>query len=77
MARICCLRFPKRCLPVAELGPVTCAGCALLCDDVLIERSGDDLRLLPHMWLLKTSSGKIARAPNLHRFLETFHGSRT
>jgi acyl-CoA synthetase (AMP-forming)/AMP-acid ligase II len=37
----------------------------------------DDLRLLPHMWLLKTSSGKIARAPNLHRFLETFHGSRT
>jgi len=37
----------------------------------------DDLRLLPHMWLLKTSSGKVARAPNLHRFLETFHGSRT
>jgi fatty-acyl-CoA synthase len=36
----------------------------------------DDLRLLPHMWLLKTSSGKIARAPNLQRFLETFHGSR-
>ena len=32
---------------MAELGPVTCAGCALLCDDVLIERSGDDLRLLP------------------------------
>jgi acyl-CoA synthetase (AMP-forming)/AMP-acid ligase II len=36
----------------------------------------DDLRLLPHMWLLKTSSGKIARAPNLQRFLDTFHGSR-
>ena len=32
----------------------------------------DDLRLLPHMWLLKTSSGKIARAPNLKRFLELF-----
>jgi acyl-CoA synthetase (AMP-forming)/AMP-acid ligase II len=32
----------------------------------------DDLRLLPHMWLLKTSSGKIARAPNLQRFVETF-----
>ena len=32
----------------------------------------DDLRLLPHMWLLKTSSGKIARAPNLKRFLEVF-----
>ena len=29
----------------------------------------DDLRLLPHMWLLKTSSGKIARAPNLKRYL--------
>jgi len=32
---------------VAELGPVTCAGCALLCDDVRIERSGVDLRLEP------------------------------
>jgi acyl-CoA synthetase (AMP-forming)/AMP-acid ligase II len=32
----------------------------------------DDLRLLPHMWLLKTSSGKIARAPNLKRYLESF-----
>jgi acyl-CoA synthetase (AMP-forming)/AMP-acid ligase II len=29
----------------------------------------DDLRLLPHMSLLKTSSGKIARAPNLARFV--------
>ena len=32
---------------MTEIGPVTCAGCALLCDDVLIERSGDDLRLQP------------------------------
>lgn len=32
----------------------------------------DDLRLLPHMWLLKTSSGKIARMPNLKRYLEIF-----
>jgi acyl-CoA synthetase (AMP-forming)/AMP-acid ligase II len=32
----------------------------------------DDLRLLPHMWLLKTSSGKIARMPNLKRYLEVF-----
>jgi acyl-CoA synthetase (AMP-forming)/AMP-acid ligase II len=32
----------------------------------------DDLRLLPHMWLLKTSSGKIARAPNLKHYLESF-----
>jgi len=30
----------------------------------------DDLRLLPHMWLLKTSSGKIARRPNLQRYLD-------
>ena len=29
-----------------------------------------DLRLLPHMWLLKTSSGKIARQPNLERYLK-------
>jgi acyl-CoA synthetase (AMP-forming)/AMP-acid ligase II len=29
----------------------------------------DDVRLVPHMWLLKTSSGKIARAPNLQRYL--------
>ena len=29
----------------------------------------DDLRLLPRMWLLKTSSGKIARAPNRQRRL--------
>jgi formylmethanofuran dehydrogenase subunit B len=32
---------------VTEIGPVTCAGCALLCDDVLIERSGDDALLRP------------------------------
>ena len=27
---------------MTDLGPVTCAGCGLLCDDVTIERSGDD-----------------------------------
>ena len=32
----------------------------------------DDLRLLPHMSLLKTSSGKIARGPNLHRYVQEF-----
>ena len=32
----------------------------------------DDSRLLPHMWLLKTSSGKIARMPNLKRYLDIF-----
>lgn len=47
MARACSLPSPTWCRPVAELGPVTCAGCALLCDDVLIERSDDDLRLQP------------------------------
>lgn len=36
----------------------------------------DDLRLLPHMWLLKTSSGKIARRPNLERYLRELGGSR-
>jgi formylmethanofuran dehydrogenase subunit B len=32
---------------VTELGPITCAGCALLCDDVVLERSGGALRLQP------------------------------
>jgi acyl-CoA synthetase (AMP-forming)/AMP-acid ligase II len=31
----------------------------------------DDLRLLPHMSLLKTSSGKVARAPNLAKYLQS------
>ena len=32
---------------MAELGPVTCAGCGLLCDDVTVEASSDGLRLRP------------------------------
>ncbi len=32
---------------MAELGPVTCAGCGLLCDDVMIEAAGDAVRLTP------------------------------
>jgi len=32
---------------VLDFGPVTCAGCGLLCDDVTIERSDDALRLQP------------------------------
>ena len=32
---------------MTEVGPVTCAGCGLLCDDVTVERSGDDVRLRP------------------------------
>ena len=32
---------------MAEFGPVTCAGCGLLCDDVSVETSGDGVRLRP------------------------------
>ena len=32
---------------VAELGPLTCAGCGLLCDDVTVETSSDGVRLTP------------------------------
>jgi formylmethanofuran dehydrogenase subunit B len=28
-------------------GPVTCAGCGLLCDDVMVERVGDEVHLTP------------------------------
>lgn len=31
-----------------------------------------DIRVVPHMWLLKTSSGKIARRPNLEKYLAEF-----
>jgi acyl-CoA synthetase (AMP-forming)/AMP-acid ligase II len=34
-----------------------------------------DMRLLPHMWLLKTSSGKIARRANLERYQQLLRGS--
>ncbi len=32
---------------MAELGPVTCAGCGLLCDDVVLDASGDVVRIRP------------------------------
>jgi formylmethanofuran dehydrogenase subunit B len=32
---------------VAEFGPVICAGCGLLCDDVIVEQSGERVRLEP------------------------------
>jgi formylmethanofuran dehydrogenase subunit B len=32
---------------VAEFGPVTCAGCALLCDDVTVEAADDTVTLRP------------------------------
>jgi formylmethanofuran dehydrogenase subunit B len=33
---------------MAEVGPVTCAGCGLLCDDVAFDPSRDVIRLEPH-----------------------------
>src|SRR5436305_13322557 len=38
-------RSTRPCSRMAELGPLTCAGCGLLCDDVLVERAGDGVRL--------------------------------
>lgn len=35
-----------------------------------------DIRIVPHMWLLKTSSGKIARQPNLEKYLAEFPSQR-
>jgi formylmethanofuran dehydrogenase subunit B len=32
---------------VAELSPVTCAGCSVLCDDVTVERASNGVRLQP------------------------------
>jgi formylmethanofuran dehydrogenase subunit B len=53
---------------VAEFGPVTCAGCGLLCDDVNVEDSGDGVRLSPSCGLgaewfeerLRASNGDLA-----------------
>jgi len=36
---------------VSELGTITCVGCALLCDDVTVEESGEDVRLRPECQL--------------------------
>jgi formylmethanofuran dehydrogenase subunit B len=32
---------------MAELGPLTCAGCGLLCDDVVVSRTADGVRVTP------------------------------
>jgi len=32
---------------MAELAPITCAGCGALCDDVTVQRAGDGVRLEP------------------------------
>jgi formylmethanofuran dehydrogenase subunit B len=52
---------------VTEFGPVTCAGCGLLCDDVTVERSGDGVRLQPPCELgaewFAARIGQSARGP--------------
>ena len=40
-------RSRKQSRSVADFGPVTCAGCGLLCDDVLVETADDAVRLDP------------------------------
>jgi formylmethanofuran dehydrogenase subunit B len=36
-----------RCSPVTEPAPITCAGCGVLCDDVIVQRAGDGVRFQP------------------------------
>jgi formylmethanofuran dehydrogenase subunit B len=56
---------------VADFGPVTCAGCGLLCDDVTVERPNGDVRLQPPCRLgLQWFSERLerpARAPAMIR----------
>jgi formylmethanofuran dehydrogenase subunit B len=47
-------------------GPVTCAGCGLLCDDVTVQRSGDELLLDPPCGLgARWFSERVRRPANL------------
>ena len=46
-ARGYCPRSRKRCSSMAEYGPVTCAGCGLLCDDVTVSVADDEVGLEP------------------------------
>ncbi|MBV8991484.1 MAG: hypothetical protein JO372_23225 [Solirubrobacterales bacterium] len=46
-----------------ESGPVTCAGCGVLCDDVTIERAGEDVVLQPPCDLGAQWFSERARAP--------------
>jgi len=65
----------QRLIVLAEVEDAAKVDCPDLAAAVRAALSGDldcvidDLRLVPHMWLLKTSSGKIARQPNLQRYL--------
>jgi formylmethanofuran dehydrogenase subunit B len=50
---------------MAEFGPVTCAGCGLLCDDVTVEAAGGDLELKPDCRLgAEWFSERMVRATN-------------
>jgi formylmethanofuran dehydrogenase subunit B len=44
-------RHIQPCRSVAEFGPVTCAGCGLLCDDVTVEAAEDGITLRPECGL--------------------------
>jgi formylmethanofuran dehydrogenase subunit B len=48
---------------VPELGPLTCAGCGLLCDDVTVEELGSDVRLRPECQLGTRWFSERWRAP--------------
>jgi formylmethanofuran dehydrogenase subunit B len=50
-------------LLVADVGPITCMGCGLLCDDVTVERSGEDVRLQPPCGLGAEWFAERARSP--------------
>jgi formylmethanofuran dehydrogenase subunit B len=50
---------------MAEIGPVTCAGCGLLCDDVTIDTSSDGVRLRPECplgarWFTERMNGSVS-----------------
>jgi formylmethanofuran dehydrogenase subunit B len=47
----------------AEIGPVTCAGCGLLCDDVMLDHSGEAVRLRPACHLGATWFAERIRRP--------------
>jgi formylmethanofuran dehydrogenase subunit B len=48
---------------VPDLGPLTCAGCGVLCDDVTVERSGEAVRMEPPCGLGAAWFSDRVRAP--------------
>ena len=50
---------------MADFGPVTCAGCGLLCDDVTVEAPGGEVVLKPECRLgAEWFSERVSRAPS-------------